>query len=141
MQNLSHTFASLGMDRFKELFECYSEFEDDPETYLIAVFWDSYLEMVQTAGLYKTNQDRWLGSIHLCLREDASLASCLRLLRLCSPLLLLLGITASSCTGSFQLIPAFRKGWITLRQENSTKLLQIRPSSNLLTKIKKVEVI
>ena len=58
MQNLSHTFATLGLDRFKELFECYSEFEDDPETYLIAVFWDSYLEMLQTAGLYKTNQDR-----------------------------------------------------------------------------------
>ena len=39
------------MDRFKKLFECYSEFEDDlsnPETHSMAVFWNSYLEMVQT---------------------------------------------------------------------------------------------
>ena len=51
MSNLSHIFSTLGMDRFKELFEWYSEFEDDlsnPETYTMAVFWNSYLEMVQT---------------------------------------------------------------------------------------------
>ena len=43
--------STLGMDRFKELFECYLEFEDDlsnPEAYPMAVFWNSYLEMVQT---------------------------------------------------------------------------------------------
>ena len=51
MRNLSHTFAKLGMDQFKELFECYSEFEDDlskPETYPMTVFWNAYLEIVQT---------------------------------------------------------------------------------------------
>ena len=44
MPNLSHTFATLGMDSFKESFECYSEFEDDisnPETYPMAIFWNS----------------------------------------------------------------------------------------------------
>ena len=55
------------------------------------------------------NQSRQVTGIYTFM---SSLASCLRLLKLCSPLLLLLGITASSCTGSFQLIPAFRKGWI-----------------------------
>ena len=51
MGNLPHTFAKLGMDQFKELFECYSEFEDDlskPETYPMTVFWNAYLEIVQT---------------------------------------------------------------------------------------------
>ena len=51
MPNLSQTFWTLGMDRFKKLFEWYSEFEDDlsnSETYPMAVFWSSYLEMVQT---------------------------------------------------------------------------------------------
>ena len=39
------------MDQFKELFEWYSEFEDDlsnPETYPMAAFQNFYLEMVQT---------------------------------------------------------------------------------------------
>ena len=51
MPNLSHTSVALGMHRFKELFECYSEFEDDlsnTETHPMAVFWNSYLEIVQT---------------------------------------------------------------------------------------------
>ena len=51
MPNLPYAFSTLGMDQFKELFECYSEFEDDlsnPETHPMAVFWNSYLEMVQT---------------------------------------------------------------------------------------------
>ena len=50
MPNLSGIFATLGMDWFKELIECYSEFEKDlsnPETYPMAVFWNFYLEMVQ----------------------------------------------------------------------------------------------
>ena len=41
MRNLSHTFTKLGMDQSKELFERYSEFEDDlsnPETYPMTVF-------------------------------------------------------------------------------------------------------
>ena len=41
MLNLSNTFSTLGMDQFKELFEWYSEFEDDlsnPETYPMAAF-------------------------------------------------------------------------------------------------------
>ena len=29
MPNLSHTLATLDTDRFKEFFECSSEFEDD----------------------------------------------------------------------------------------------------------------
>ena len=39
------------MDRCKELFECYLEFEDDlsnPETYPMTISWNSYLKMVQT---------------------------------------------------------------------------------------------
>ena len=51
MPNLSHIFSNLGMDWFKEIFEWYSEFEDDlsgPETYPMAIFWNSYFEMVQT---------------------------------------------------------------------------------------------
>ena len=51
MPNLSHTCSTLGMDQFIELFEWYLEFKDywsNPETYTMAVFWNSYLEMVQT---------------------------------------------------------------------------------------------
>ena len=55
MPNLPYPFSTLGMDQFRELFECYSEFEGDlsnPETHPMAVFWNSYLEMVQTLHAY-----------------------------------------------------------------------------------------
>ena len=44
MPNLSHTCSTLGMDQFIELFEWYLEFKDylsNPETYTMAVFWNS----------------------------------------------------------------------------------------------------
>ena len=55
MPNLSHTFSTLGMDRFKELFECYLEFGDDlsnTKTYPMTVFWNSYFEMVQALYVF-----------------------------------------------------------------------------------------
>ena len=126
MPNLSHTLATLDTGRFKEFFECYSEFEDgisNPETYSIPVFWNSYPEMVQTLRDYKINQDRWLGSAHVCLWKDALLVSCLRQLQLCLPLLLQLGIAANSWTEPSQHIPVFQRGWI-FNQTYCTKVQQ-----------------
>ena len=54
---------------------------------------------------------------------DASMVSCLRQLLLCSPLLLLLGIIASSSTGPSQHIPAFQRRW-TLNQTYYRKVQQ-----------------
>ena len=114
MPNLSHTFTTLGIDRFKELFECYSEFEDDlsnPETYPMAVFWNSYPEMVQTRRYFIKSIKTGDWDVHM-YASDALLVSCLRQLQLCSPLLLLLVITASSCTKPSQHIPTFQRGCI-----------------------------
>ena len=47
MPNLSHTFSTLGMDRFKHS-NAIRDLQMIYETYPIAVFWNSYLELVQT---------------------------------------------------------------------------------------------
>ena len=141
---MSHTFLTLGMYQFKELFEWYSEFEDDlsnPETYPIAVFWNSYVEMVQTIrdfvkpiktgdwGLNLFASDKILHWFHTYDNYNYA--------RHFSYHWASQQALAQDHPSIFQ---HFKEGGFLI-QESSTKSLQIRPLSNPLAKIKKVEVI
>ena len=147
MPNLPYTSSTLGMDQFKELFECYSEFEDDlsnPETHPMAVFWNSYLEMVQTLRDFVKSIKTGDCDLHMYASRRCFTGFI--------PTTTTIMLATSPTIGHrskllHRTIPAYSS--ISKRvefqsdvlQESSTKFLQIRLSSNLLTKTKKVEVI
>ena len=64
----------------QEQFNLYDKFEkstSDSERFLMSVFWNLYLDMVQTQRFHQVYQIRRVGPAHPLFRENAPLVSCL----------------------------------------------------------------